>query len=422
MKSGVLLFLLHGLLLISGGAFAQTIQWIPAGNGVPDSVLLSPLLAQGETIAGLDQAGGRIYRLSNRDGDWAGARVSGLPAAGRALISVGVDSLIASISGPVAPVRSTDGGNTWAPLDIPLMDSEIVFSLIETSTGVLLAGTHYGSQAQLGRIYRSTDRGDTWALISTGAGWGGTWRFIQTPNGLLFADHHGGPEGGDSGVSRSSDDGVSWTWIYEESVSDITTTSDGSVLALLFGDLARTVDDGQTWEVIATLPTCQSAIEAHNEVVFAYSLVPGCGLSVSLNGGEMWSVAEDVGKEDVWDVVWDIDNYVYVTGRGGIYRSVEPVVVAHESNTAPNGVALGVPQPNPARDITTLPFTLSEAGVVGLAVYNMSGRRIAEWAPKPYPAGTHRLEWNVSGFSSGVYGLVLRTGETILTRRIVVIH
>jgi len=59
--------------------------------------------------------------------------------------------------------------------------------------------------------------------------------------------------------------------------------------------------------------------------------------------------------------------------------------------------------PNPFNPVTTLSFTLAEAGLVSLKVYDVQGRVIAHVAEGFYPAGKHQFEWDAASFASGVY-------------------
>lgn len=70
----------------------------------------------------------------------------------------------------------------------------------------------------------------------------------------------------------------------------------------------------------------------------------------------------------------------------------------------PTDVASGIPvttrllapYPNPPRDaMATLRFDLANASTVELAVFDVAGRRVASLTRADYPAGRHRLAWDV---------------------------
>ncbi|HOD66261.1 MAG TPA: T9SS type A sorting domain-containing protein, partial [candidate division Zixibacteria bacterium] len=77
--------------------------------------------------------------------------------------------------------------------------------------------------------------------------------------------------------------------------------------------------------------------------------------------------------------------------------------------------------PNPFNPTTTISFTLPTPGDVTLEVFNVLGQRVAVLASGPYGAGTHHVEWNASGVSSGVYLYRLSAGEFTETRKMLLV-
>lgn len=73
--------------------------------------------------------------------------------------------------------------------------------------------------------------------------------------------------------------------------------------------------------------------------------------------------------------------------------------------------------PNPFNPGTAIAFSLPEASRVTLSVFNIAGEHIQTLARGQHSAGTHRLTWNASGLSSGVYLIRLQAGNQIQTRK-----
>lgn len=66
--------------------------------------------------------------------------------------------------------------------------------------------------------------------------------------------------------------------------------------------------------------------------------------------------------------------------------------------------------PNPFGTSTFLEFDLEEAGTVSLSIYNLQGQEVASIKAGEYTAeGHHKIEWNASELSSGMYLCILRT-------------
>lgn len=89
--------------------------------------------------------------------------------------------------------------------------------------------------------------------------------------------------------------------------------------------------------------------------------------------------------------------------------------------------ALSPNTPNPFATVTTMAFTLPERTDVELAVYDVTGRRVAMVFAGEKDAGDHEVEW--SGRSddgqlvgSGVYFLRMQAGKHALTRKMLVMR
>jgi len=73
--------------------------------------------------------------------------------------------------------------------------------------------------------------------------------------------------------------------------------------------------------------------------------------------------------------------------------------------------------PNPTSGLTQLPFSLQNAAVVSLAVYDNVGRRVAQVLnDETHLAGTHTAELNASRLATGLYTCRLTVDGVSLTR------
>jgi len=74
----------------------------------------------------------------------------------------------------------------------------------------------------------------------------------------------------------------------------------------------------------------------------------------------------------------------------------------------PRRTALRQNVPNPFNPSTRIPFAISQAGRVTLAVYDVRGRRVATLVDRDLPAGEHHVDWQGKDdaghdIASGVY-------------------
>ena len=68
---------------------------------------------------------------------------------------------------------------------------------------------------------------------------------------------------------------------------------------------------------------------------------------------------------------------------------------------APSALRFAPPAPNPLRGVTRFAFDLPSEAPVSLAVYDASGRRVADLASGRWPAGRHQVDWDVRRMLGG---------------------
>ena len=83
--------------------------------------------------------------------------------------------------------------------------------------------------------------------------------------------------------------------------------------------------------------------------------------------------------------------------------------------------------PNPFNPRTALSFSLSDAGHVTLAIYDLKGARVDVLADRVFPAGDHVVAWDGRGadgaaLPSGVYLARAITGREVQTRRMTLVR
>ena len=96
-------------------------------------------------------------------------------------------------------------------------------------------------------------------------------------------------------------------------------------------------------------------------------------------------------------------------------RSADVTVAFHtlQLQVSPPPLALDLPYPNPTRGGATVPFTLSKAGHVRLAAYDVLGREIAVLVDGERTVGAHEGRLDRAALAPGVYIVrLVAEGET----------
>jgi hypothetical protein len=100
-----------------------------------------------------------------------------------------------------------------------------------------------------------------------------------------------------------------------------------------------------------------------------------------------------------------------------------PITGIHQSETdvVPEQFSLEQNYPNPFNPSTNINFSLPEASFVSLKVYNLQGEEVSTLINEQLSAGVYTADWNTSGLSSGAYFYVIRTGNIIQSRKMLLI-
>ena len=77
--------------------------------------------------------------------------------------------------------------------------------------------------------------------------------------------------------------------------------------------------------------------------------------------------------------------------------------------------------PNPFNPTTTISYELPENSNVTLQVYDMTGRQVATLVNGTVQAGSHRISFDASGLSSGIYLYRLTAGSSVISRKLTVL-
>lgn len=98
----------------------------------------------------------------------------------------------------------------------------------------------------------------------------------------------------------------------------------------------------------------------------------------------------------------------------------EPVSIERGGEIA-NGFTLEQNYPNPFNPTTTISYTLGDAGMTTIRVYDMIGRVVATLVNQEMPAGTHNVNFNAANLGSGIYLYELTSGNVRLTNKMTLV-
>ncbi len=130
------------------------------------------------------------------------------------------------------------------------------------------------------------------------------------------------------------------------------------------------------------------------------------------------------GPEQAYEVVVadvNLDGKLDLLAGSSLFLNQTTSAVA-EADALPLEFSLSSPYPNPFNSTTTIGYSLPAAGVISLAVYDLSGREVARIADGVMPAGTHEAVWVADGMASGVYVVRLVAGGISVREKVVLVR
>jgi len=162
-----------------------------------------------------------------------------------------------------------------------------VYDIVEIEPGILVVATESDSG---GKIFRSSDYGDTWSQIMHFLNFNFCRSLLLTNDGLLFLGTNS-----DSGyIFRSDDSGYTWVNMGKlegaTRINSLLETNDGTVYAGTGwnGDIFFTQDAGTTWIKVTQPPSTDVWNLREDNSGRIYAAGAGGSLSRSTNQGQTW--------------------------------------------------------------------------------------------------------------------------------------
>jgi hypothetical protein len=87
----------------------------------------------------------------------------------------------------------------------------------------------------------------------------------------------------------------------------------------------------------------------------------------------------------------------------------------------PTSFSLKQNYPNPFNPVTAIGYQLSAISDVELSIYNLLGQKIATLVSEKQKAGYHQIEWDASGFASGIYYYQLLAGDYMEVKKMILL-
>lgn len=329
--------------------------------------------------------------------------------------------------------KTSDGGATWVSLKkdtsaATVTNNSVVFT---TSTTGFVAGQLSSS---IDIIYKTVDAGTTWTVASKGVA-------AASLNSIAFGNTQvGAAVGAKLKILYTKDGGTTWALATTTGVPTAQATATLNSVTFLSGTEAIAVGDkvtlksndgGQTWTYVAltTTQTLNGVAFLNNNAwaIGAKSSSPkSIGVWKSIDKGATWTnnvnyAVFDTASTTYNDVAVTNSGAVFVCGAAtGIYTNSTTVDISDQEEL-PATFELMQNYPNPFNPETTINYSLNKAGMVRLNVYDVLGREVKSLVNVNQMPGRYSVKFDGSNLSSGIYFYSISTGNSILTKKMILI-
>lgn len=350
-------------------------------------------------------------------------------------------------------IKTVNGGSNW--------------TLQNTPTGNLLHHVYFISGSlgwavgHSGTIIKTTNGGSTWQTQSSTMG--GNLFYVH------FVHRNYGWACGDNGVIKTTNGGDSWTtslvepWVYSVYFVNENTGWAG----VRFGKMFKTTNGGNNWvsQVTGTDATAfgMQFLNANTGwVVGDYN-----SILKTTNGGNVWfhqdyefggfSTASRsvnfIDPQNGWIVGYNglmlrttnggtnwikkiaplnVDylsirtkgNQGWAVGGNGTVIYNENVTLTGITQTGiemPEKFNLSQNYPNPFNPSTNIKFDILRDGFTSLKIYDILGKEVSSLVSEELKAGSYDYQFNGGSINSGIYYYVLRSGEFIQTKKMMLV-
>jgi photosystem II stability/assembly factor-like uncharacterized protein len=322
---------------------------------------------------------------------------------------------------PYLIVKTADGGATWTPIanpPVPNANEAGWFSCLyfyDNQNGWFGSARLAFTQGAAGRVFRTTDGGNTWTGFASGNTNDVTAvRFVSPMVGIRTS--YAPPF-----LTRSTDGGQTWTTVSNLPISNIKTmftatgvnTASGNQLWVsgIAGSPSKpfilaSTDNGATWE--------QQPMA---------DIFPGTAL-FNMSAASFGASSDSV---RAWAVTLDFPSFVsagqiltYVS-RIGFVTSVE------EQSSLPIAYSLGQNYPNPFNPETRIRYQLAKPDRVALKIYNMLGQEVRTLVNEFKSAGSFDVLWDGKDNSgqrmpNGVYLYRIETDGLVQSKKMLLLQ
>ena len=104
-----------------------------------------------------------------------------------------------------------------------------------------------------------------------------------------------------------------------------------------------------------------------------------------------------------------------------IGNGLSPYEFNGEIDEIVSGLSVSTAYPNPFNPSTNIDYSISNAGNVQIAIYDITGRQIEIVRNEYQSEGSHSIAWNAINSPSGIYYIQIKAENDINTQKVILL-
>jgi photosystem II stability/assembly factor-like uncharacterized protein len=307
--------------------------------------------------------------------------------------------------------KTTNGGVNWINISEPPWGLEDM-NVLNNDTLFAASSSGFG-----GGVFRSTNGGYNWQTIWTVSGSGNPQKIYMVNKDLGFTQD----EGAVNNMKMTTNGGFNWTDVSGEKFKAIK-FFDSNTGWKVYSSIKKTTDGGLNWFVQQT-PNISSSFTNRTDLcalnkdtvwmVGAYYNNGGV-LFKTTNGGLNWGYQfpdttlpitsyNNIQFKDSKHGWINSTNFLLHTKVGGNDTTFITEIENNNTIITFSDYQLFQNYPNPFNPSTTISYKLAKSGNVRIKVFDISGKEIEGLVNKRLQAGSYKITFNLTKYSSGIY-------------------
>ena len=385
-------------------AISAKAQWVLCDNGIPNSTYIRAFALLEGDIYMAD--GDTLYKTGNNGSLWTKTSLNKAVHA----LAVSGTNIFAGTWANQGVWLSTNYGTSWTQT---ALNTGYVSSLYIVGSNIY-AGTGSG-------LFISTNNGVSWTQT-----WQSSMHMFATIGNTLLGQY------GSGGLYTSTNQGYNWSLLGlgGKSIQSFAMSGNTMYAGTNFNGLWISTNSGTTWtqnSFFNPISTIYSVIASEYKVIT--TLDNPANVFYSNNQGQSWtSINEGLVTHGLVPSIvklFSANGYIFAgtAGYGTWRRPISQFIgIRNISTESPSAFSLSQNYPNPFNPITKIRFDIVKFSDVSIAVYDVLGRNVTTLVDEILKPGSYEVNWNASGFTSGVYFYRMETPDFSKTMKMFLIR